>query len=159
MSADPSQSTTLVGVLSLAVAALAIVVTYLFKYYSKRFANANEALLKAHAQCAAERADFASERKAWAIERTQLECKLDELEGHIRSEYDAKLLRALEAHATQIDRIYSEARGNADAARREYIANMDQVNAKASESVAKLGIVMEKMYDRFVSAPRKGPRS
>jgi len=136
---------------AVAVAALAAVVAFLFKYYSGRMKESSDALIKANDQCA-------GERERWAAERSKLEERLEAIQTEIRGEYDAKHIRLLEAHAAQIQRINDDAREHEANVRREYAHNMDTVAAKSAEAIAKLGLVLEKFYDRYVS-PRKGPRS
>lgn len=134
--ADPSSvPTSLAPLLIAAVLALAGVIAYLFRYYSKRAED--------HGR---EREAWAKEREAWAVERTRHE----RFQVELRAEYEAKY------HET-LANLYKEARENEATARREYAENMEIVAQKAAEASAKVATVMDKIYDYLIRPRSRTP--
>jgi hypothetical protein len=135
MPAEPSLPTSLAPLLIATILALAGVIAYLFRYYSKRAED--------HGR---EREAWAREREAWGAERVRLE----RFHVELRAEYESKY------HET-LTTLYKEARENEAAARREYAENMDSVAQKAAEASARVATVMDKMYD-YLIRPRRTPQ-
>ena len=123
--------TSLVAMLVIAVVALAGVIAFLWRYYDGRIKGFEEQRIKDDAQ-------HAKERQDWAVERATLQAFRDQLSA----EYAKR-------HADDMRNLYDRALEHENAARREYIANMDSVAAKAAESQDKIGSVMQKMADRL----------
>ncbi len=123
---DPSNApTSLVAVLVVAVVTLAGVIVYLFRYYS---AKAD--------QHAAERLLWAKEREAWAVEREKT-----------RTEFERQ-------HREVLHKLYDEARQFEATSRREYAQHMEAVEQNAAAANERIGKVLEKIYERFIS-PRR----
>lgn len=136
---DVPVPTSLITVLVIAVVALAGVVAFLFKYYSGK-----------HDQIAAE-------RTLWAVDRVKLEEGRENDRLEIRAEYEAKHRLIAEESTKSMRALYDSALEHNNAARREYLANMETVAAEAAKAHARIGAVLEKALDRFVgSAARKG---
>lgn len=131
---EPSTSTSLAPLLIAAILALAGVIGYLFRYYSKR--------AEEHGK---EREAWAKEREAWVAERARLE----RFQVELRAEYEGKY------HST-LETLYKEQRENEAAARREYAENMESVAQKAAEASGKVAAVMDKIYD-YLIRPRRTP--
>lgn len=155
MTPDP----TLVAVLVIAVTALAGTIAFLFRYYSKRLKEAHddqkrimEAASSERFEFAKERFEFVKERSMWLIERTRFEA----VELHLRTEFEAKHRAAVESYARTVQDLHETARTHEDTVRREYLQNMESVSDKAEAAQGKIGAVLEKIYDRFVVAPRRG---
>src|SRR5215470_2700540 len=132
--AEPSIPTSLIPLLITAILALAGVIAYLFRYYSKRAEDHGK-----------EREAWSKEREAWAAERARLE----RFQIDLRAEYEAKY------HST-LETLYKEARENEALARREYAENMESVAQKAAEASSKVAAVMDKIYD-YLIRPRRAP--
>jgi|SRR5262245_2656963 len=143
MPADPATPTSLVTVLIVAITALAGVIAYLFRYYSSRQAAYEEQRLKREDE-------HAKERTAWAVERAELKGYSEEL----RAEFEAKFRAATERHAETVRSLYDVGRDHENAARREYLQNMEIVATKAAEAHDKIGAVLEKALDRSLGARR-----
>lgn len=131
---EPSVPTSLVPLLIATILALAGVIAYLFRYYSKRAEDHGK-----------EREAWAKEREAWAVERTRHE----RFQIELRAEYEAKY------HET-LSTLYKETRESEAAVRREYAENIDSVAQKAAEASSKLAAVMDKIYD-YLIRPRRTP--
>jgi flagellar basal body-associated protein FliL len=134
MAAEPTIPTSLAPLLIAAVLALAGVIAYLFRYYSKRAEDHGK-----------ESEAWGKEREAWAAERARLE----RFHVELRAEYEAKY------HET-LNTLYKEARENEATARREYAENMESVAQKAAEASSKVAAVMDKIYD-YLIRPRRPP--
>lgn len=132
--ADPIPTSVSVALLSAVIVALAGVIAYLFRYYSKRSEDHGK-----------EREAWAKEREAWAAERARLE----RFHVELRAEYEGKY------HET-LNTLYKEARENEALARREYAENMESVAAKAAEASSRVAAVMDKIYD-YLIRPRRPP--
>jgi hypothetical protein len=115
-----------------AIVALAGVIVFLFRYYSKR-ADLHDK----------ERESWAKERESWALERVRLEG----FQTTLRAEYEQKY------HETY-KTLYQDAREYEAAARREYAENMEIVAQKAAEASEKITTVMNKIYD-YLIRPRR----
>jgi len=148
--ADPAASapTTILPLLVVAIMALAGVIAYLFRYYSKRVSLLEKERLEREIAHAKERESLAKEREAWAVERTKLEGYRVEL----RAEYEGK-------HRDLLRSVYDDLREYENNARREYAENMETVAGKAAEASDKIGVILDKFYDRFVGGPRRSPHS
>jgi biopolymer transport protein ExbB/TolQ len=143
MPADPATPASLVTVFIIAITTLAGVIAYLFRYYSGRQATAEEQRLKREDE-------HAHERTAWALERAELKSYNDDL----RAEYEAKFRAAVDRHAETVRALYDVGREHENAARREYLQNMEIVAAKAAEANDKIGAVLEKALERSLGARR-----
>jgi hypothetical protein len=143
MPVDPATPTSLVTVFIVAITALAGVIAYLFRYYSGRQAAAETAAIKREE-------DNAKERVAWAVERAELKSYSDDL----RAEYEAKFRSMAERHAETVRVLYDVGRDHENAARREYLQNMEIVAQKAAEANDKIGAVLEKALERSLGARR-----
>lgn len=143
MPTDPPP-TSLVTVFIIAITALAGVIAYLFRYYSSRQAAIEEQRLKREEE-------HARERTAWAVERAELKGYNDEL----RAEFEAKFRALSERNAETIRTLYDVGRDHENAARREYLQNMEVVAAKAAEANDKVGAVLEKALERSLGATRR----
>lgn len=132
--AEPAVPASLIPLLIAAVLALAGVIAYLFRYYSKRAEDHSK-----------ERENWSREREAWAAERVRLE----RFQVDLRAEYETKY------HST-LETLYKEARENEALARREYAENMEGVAKAAEASNSKVAAVMDKIYD-YLIRPRRTP--
>lgn len=124
------------------IATLAAAVGYLWRYYSRRQSVTE-------AKHTNERDAWAQERTAWSVERQRLEGFRDQL----RAEYESKHNQAATHYAESIRALYDSTLEHENAARREYAANIESVSGTISESMDKIGVVIDKLYDRFI-----GPR-
>lgn len=123
--------TSLVAMLVVAVVALASVIAFLFRYYSGRLKDVETELRTSDKQ-------HAKERQDWAVERATLQGFRDQL----GAEYAKR-------QADDMRSLYDRALEHENAARREYISNMEGVAQKAAEAQDKVGAVMQKMADRL----------
>jgi hypothetical protein len=132
--------TSLISALVIAVAVLAGVVVFLFKYYSGQHDK------------------VASERTQWAVDRARLEDQRENIELTLRAEYEGRHRVLAEEHAKALRDLFDRAREHENIARREYLANMEVLAAEAAKANEKIGLVLEKALDRFVgsSSHRKG---
>jgi exonuclease VII large subunit len=140
---DPTP-TQLVTMLCIAVAALAGVVAFLFRYYSKRL----DAHGKEREAWAKEREVWletrAKEREAWATERERME----RFQLELRAEYEAK-------YRETTSTLYSAAREHETTSRREYADNMETVASKQAEAFDKVTQVIDKIYDYLIRPRRR----
>jgi len=127
----PGIPTSWAPLLCIAIAALAVALGVLWRYYSGRL-EAHETQRRQHDL------EQANERQAWAVERERL-----------RTEYETR-------HLSTLQRLYEDAREHEATARREYAENMEIVAAKAAEGSEKVAAVLNKIYDRYIS-PRRTP--
>ena len=139
--------TSLVTVFIIAITTLSGVIAYLFRYYSSRQAAIEEQRLKREEE-------HAHERTGWAVERAELKSYNDDL----RAEYEAKFRANSERHAETVRALYDVGRDHENAARREYLQNMEVVAAKAAEANDKIGAVLEKALERSLGARRGGTK-
>jgi hypothetical protein len=139
---------TLVAVLVVAVLTMASVISYLFRYFSKRGDLERKSTAQERMQLFEERA---KERQEWEVARVRLEMSARE----IRAEYEAKHREIVERHAEMIRALYEDAREQENLARREYAANMEVVAEKARQAQEKVGEVLDKIYNRFVGTRRR----
>lgn len=144
---DIPAPTTLTGVMVIAVVALAGVIVFLFKFYTGRLSTLEETSDK-------RAAEYAREREAWAIERTKLELARDTAEDKFRSEYEVKHRVIVEKYAQDTRAINEASREHEDAQRREYFANAEIVAARADETQAKVGALLDKALGRLVGSRR-----
>jgi hypothetical protein len=143
MTADPAIPTSLATVFVIAITTLAGVIAYLFRYYSGRQANIEEQRLKREDE-------HARERTTWVLERAELKNYNDDL----RAEFEAKFRANSERHAETVRTLYDVGRDHENAARREYLQNMEVVAAKAAEANDKIGAVLEKALERSLGNRR-----
>lgn len=115
--------------LIIAIAALALALGVLWRYYTER-------LKETELQRRQHDLEQANERQTWAVERER-----------IRTEYETR-------HLTTLQRLYNEAREHEATARREYAENMEIVASKQAEASDKITAVLDKIYDRYMS-PRR----
>ncbi len=144
---DVLTPTTLTQVLVIAVVALAGVIVFLFKFYTGRLSVLEEG----NARRAFE---HAREREAWAVERAKLEISRDSAEEKSRAEYEVKHRSVVEKYAQDTRAIAEAAREHEDAQRREFFTNAEIVAARADETQAKVGALLDKALARLVGSRR-----
>lgn len=143
-----SSPLTLVAALVVAVLTMASVISYLFRYFSKRGDAERKATAGERIRMIEE---HAKERQDWAVARVHLEMAGREL----RAEYETKHREVVERHADMIKALYEDAREQENLIRREYAANMEVVAEKARQAQEKVGEVLDKIYNRFVGTRRR----
>lgn len=142
---DPSTTPGLVALLVSAIVSLAIAIVILWRYYSGREAKVLEeknALIESHSK----------ERQAWALERQRLE----DFKEDLRADFDSKHLVLSSKYADQIKELYESSREHENQIRQEYLDNMNLVAKQASESLEKVGGVLNKLYERVTARGRGG---
>ncbi len=132
-----------VGAAVAVITTLAGAVAALWRYYAKRQGHSES-------EHAKEREAWAHERTGWAVERTRLETARAEL----RSEYEARHNTVATQYAQAIRDLYESTLAHENAARADYARNIEVVQSKQSESMDKLRMLLDKIYDRFI-APRR----
>lgn len=132
---DPAIPTSLVALLLLGISILGGVIAYLFNYYNKRD--------KGHAT---EREAWAKEREAWAVERERHNHARAELKAEYETRYreDYRLL-------------WEQQRQHEDEGRRADADRMETIERTAAEANAKLALVLEKIYDRYIGPGARRP--
>lgn len=171
---DPTP-TSLISVLVVAVVSLAGVVVFLFKYYSDKMSARDAADRATDKELALERTAWAAERGAHENYRDRIRAEFEEkhrilaerMADSIRQVYETsrkhddettrELLDNLDAARREflesLEATRREFMSNTDAARREFGVNMEAIATKAAESADRLGLVLDKFYDRLL-----GPR-
>lgn len=147
MTPEPTVPTSLLTVLIVAVTTLAGVVAFLWKHYQgklDKLAEVNKQVDALNYQ----------ERLAWAAERQRLAQSQEEFEVRLRLEFEGKHRMVLEDYAKRLAEAIDGAREREDAIRREFTTNMELIAGKAESSQAKLALVLDKFYERYVS-PRR----
>lgn len=128
----------LVVALATAVAVLAGVIAYLWRYYSGRMQAAEDErrkMIMAHAE----------ERDKWAIERTTLQGFREQLRAEHAQRY-----------AEDIRRLYDQGREREDQLRRENAESAALVAKVQAENMAKIGDALNKLADRMGGGKRTG---
>jgi uncharacterized protein YifE (UPF0438 family) len=124
---------TLVPLLIVAITALAGVIAYLFRYYSKRLELADTVRL-------ANETMHAKERAEWYIERTAL-----------RGEYEAKHRAIVEDYGHTVRELYEGAKAYETSARKEFVTNVELVSDQLVEASTQIVTVLDKFYDRLTN--------
>lgn len=159
--ADVSPPTSLIAAMTIAVIALAGVIAFLFRHYTVKtgelIAVFNDRVAKITDKHAEEHKAWAVEREAWCAERASWSAeraKLEQLRTDLRLEYESRHRELATKYADQVRELYDTTLEHENAARREYADNMEHVADKAAEATAKLGVVIEKIYDAFAGLRR-----
>lgn len=139
--------TSLVSALFLAITVLAGVIAYLFRHYTQRLKEIEKA--RDEHDC-----KIAEERACWAEERAKLSASREQIETELRLEFESKHRQALQDHVTTIRQIFEAARENENAARRDYAANMEFISRTAAEANDRIGMILDRFYDRLVATRR-----
>jgi len=125
------------------IVTMAGTIAFLFHFFAKeRKASATERLRVIE--------EVAKERQDWAVTRVRLEMARNEL----RTEFEIKHRELVEHNADALRQLYEDAREHEALARREYAANMEVVAEKAREAQAKVGDVLDKIYNRYIGGRR-----
>lgn len=114
-----------------AVAALASVVAYLFKWADGRVTRADAATA-------------AEERKS--LEEA---ARRDKREAELKADYDAKLLAAAERYAEALRREHAENRAHEDGIRKEFVGVVATISDQTAKSAEALTDVLGRLHDRF----------
>jgi Skp family chaperone for outer membrane proteins len=158
---DVSPPTSLIAAMTIAVVVLTGVIGYLFRHYTAKMAEINagfnERLSQMTSKHAEEHKAWAAEREGWCAERASWAAERAKLEQHrteYRLEYETRHREVVAHYADQVSELYEKTLEHESAARREYADNMEHVADKAAEATAKLGVVIEKVYDAFAGLRR-----
>lgn len=143
-SVPPMVPTTLLAALGAAVVSLGGVVAYLFRHYTGRLKEIDDDRRRHDEQ-------IAKERAAWVEERAHLSRSREEIETDLRLEFEGKLRQALQDHIAKLCEVFESARENENEARREYTKNVEFISRTAAEANEKIGMVLERFYDRLAA--------
>jgi hypothetical protein len=134
---------TLIGVLVIAVMALAGVITHLYRRGERR----QKAIDK-------ERAQLEADRAGWDAERAKLEAAFQEQLRHAADAYADETRQQAEDFAKTLREMRIENAASEASIRHEFIEVIEQISAGAEKSADAIRTVLQKFLDRFV-----GPRS
>lgn len=158
---DISPPTSLIAAMTIAVVVLAGVIVFLFRHYTAKMAelnaSSNERISQMTTKHAEEHKTWAAEREGWCAERASWAAERAKMEQHrteYRLEYETRHKDVVAQYADQALELYEKVLQHETAARREYADNMELVADKAAEATAKLGVVIEKIYDAFAGLRR-----
>lgn len=144
MPTEPTLPTSLITVLIVAITTLAGVIAYLWKHYQSRLDEINKVNNIADA-------GVYQERLGWTAERVRLGQAQEDFEIRLRLEFEAKHRLVVEDCAKRVAEAVQAARDREDAVRREFADNMGTIATKMESGQAKLALVLDKFYDRYVS--------
>ncbi len=158
---DVSPPTSLIAAMTIAVVVLTGVIGFLFRHYTAKMAELtatfNDRLSQVTSKHAEEHKAWAEEREGWCTERASWAAERAKMEQHrteYRLEYETRHREVVGHYADQVSELYEKTLQYQSAARREYADNMEHVADKAAEATAKLGVVIEKIYDAFAGLRR-----
>jgi hypothetical protein len=126
--------TTLIPLLVVAITALAGVVGYLWRYYSKRD--------EVHGK---EREEWHAERERWAVERE----RWDRVRAELRADYEAR-------YREDYRQLLEDQRKHEEDSKRADADRMESIERITAEANAKVAVVLERIYERYIGpGPRK----
>jgi hypothetical protein len=138
-----------------AVSVLATVVAYLFRANQKMVKDASKERREHDAALADKDRVFAKEREAWMVERVQWEHDRELDRANDERSFEQRYRELVQRQESDLAHDRALARAYVDQVRKECADQVELIAQKMQEASERTAQVLDKIYDRFLSGPRR----